>query len=198
MADENPEVLNLFPNRVAVFTVTEDLSNLEKVKDFLFESIHHNGENFNLYKTFPMDLLKSFPEEENLIIRYFNEFKNDVLGLNDIDFYVEKSWSIRADEQGYSPYHNHSDAYYSGVLYFDNIPEGGELEFITDGTRPFKFKTYPFLSTNSIFKAEKFTFKARKNILIFFPAYLKHSIKPNLGKHPRYSIAFNILPKTEI
>ena len=36
--------------------------------------------------------------------------------------------------------------------------------------------------------------KPKKNMLIFFPSYLEHSILDNKSKRPRHSLAFNLIP----
>lgn len=195
MSIENFEVLNLFPNKVGVFNVSEDLSNLEKVKDFRFESINRRAGNHNLYRTLTLDLLKQFPREEQILIDYFNKFKNEALGYQDIDFYIHRSWATRAEENGCSHSHAHNNTYYTGVLYFDDIVDSSGIEFTSEGLRPFIFQDSPPITNNVVFEIEKFVFKVRKNVLLFFPAYLKHAIMPNLGKNPRYSIAFDFLPR---
>ena len=37
-------------------------------------------------------------------------------------------------------------------------------------------------------------YNLKKNMVIFFPSYLEHSILNNTSKKPRHSLAFNLIP----
>jgi uncharacterized protein (TIGR02466 family) len=186
------KVLELFPSKIGLFDVSEDLSNLETVKNLEYHLTTREG-NYNLHRTRTLDLLKQFPAEEKIIIDYFNKFKNDALNLVDTDFYVHKSWAIRINENGYSHSHLHSDSYYVGVIYFDDAEHGGELELSSFGLKPFVI--HESLKADSpVFAEEKIVLKPKKNRLLFFPGYIKHAVLPNLTGGNRFSVAFNLLP----
>jgi uncharacterized protein (TIGR02466 family) len=183
-------ILPLFPTTLGAVTVSEDLSNLEKVKDFVYTDIT-SDESFNSFKTEDNQLLLNFPKEKEILLSYFNNFKNDVLALKDNEFAISSSWATRVEPNGFCQSHDHKNSYYSGVLYLDSVSAGGEILFqnpVPTGSfllNPVEWNSFNF---------ETYQLTAKKNLLLLFPSYLKHRINKYLGTESRYSIAFNIVP----
>lgn len=183
-------ILPLFPTTLGAVTVSEDFSNLEKVKDFAYTDIT-SDESFNSFKTEDNQLLSKFPKEKEILLSYFNNFKNDILALKDNEFAISSSWATRVEQNGFCQSHDHKNSYYSGVLYLDSVSSGGEILFqnpVPTGSfllNPVEWNTFNF---------ETYHLTPEKNLLLLFPSYLKHRINKYLGTEARYSIAFNIVP----
>jgi len=183
-------VFPLFSFPLAVFTVEENFSNLESsLKKINFEK-SGSDTSHNFYHTDTIKLLENFPEEKNIIMNYFYQYKNQVLGLENIDFQITTSWITKTESGGYSHDHCHTNCAFSGIFYFDSC-EGGEIRF----TNPFPI-TFEFESNNelNIFNSNSFTFKPEKNKLIIFPSCLYHKVLKNVSENDRYSLAFNLFP----
>ena len=183
-------ILPLFPSTLGAVTISEDISNLEKIKDFRYTDIT-SDESINSFKTEDNQLLSNFPKEKEILLTYFNNFKNDILALNDNEFAISSSWATRVEQNGFCQLHDHKNSFYSGVLYLDSVSTGGEILFqnpITTGSfllNPVEWNTFNF---------ETYQLIPQRNLLLLFPSYLKHRINKYLGTEVRYSIAFNIVP----
>lgn len=186
----NFSILPLFPTTLGAVTISEDLSKLDKVKEFEYTDIT-SDESVNSFKTEDNQILSNFPKEKEILLSYFSNFKNDILALNDNEFAISSSWATRVEQNGFCQLHDHKNSYYSGVLYLDDIESGGDILFqnpINTGSfllNPVEWNTFNF---------ETYQLTAKKNLLLLFPSYLKHRINKYLGTDSRYSIAFNIVP----
>jgi len=70
--------------------------------------------------------------------------------------------------------HSHSASNFSGVLYLKVPPKSGNIVFY-----------------NPITFSDQLDVSTEEKLLILFPSLLHHSVKPNLSKEDRISIAFN-------
>jgi len=187
---DNFSILPIFPSTVCAANISDDLSGLEKIKDFDYEIIT-SDESYNSFKTEDNQLLSKFPKEKAILLSYFNKFKNDILELRDNEFGIASSWATRVDTNGFCQYHDHRNSYYSGVLYLDSVKDGGEIQF----QNPLPSSVFLLNPTEwNSFNFEVFHLNPEKNLLILFPSYLKHRINKYLGSTSRYSLAFNIVP----
>ena len=183
-------VLPLFSFPLAVFTVEENFFNLKSsLKEMNFEK-SGSDLSHNFYHTDTGKLLENFPEEKNIIMKYFCQYKDQVLGLETTDFQITTSWITKTEDKGYSHSHCHTNSAFSGIFYFDSC-EGGEIEF----KNPFP-STFEFESNNesNIFNSNSFIFEPEKNKLIIFPSCLYHKVHKNTSGKSRYSLAFNLFP----
>jgi uncharacterized protein (TIGR02466 family) len=92
--------------------------------------------------------------------------------------------------------HTHPQALFSAVYYVD-VPEGdsGNLALmnsngITDYTAAYMFD----ISKMNSFSASSYEIKPQNNLLIIFPSWVPHLVKPNYTEKNRVSIAFNFTP----
>lgn len=189
-------VFPLFPSTVGVNFISEDLSNLNQIKNLKFEATEATSETNNCLTSESRHIFLNFQEEKNIIISYFNKFKNDVLKFETTNFEITTSWATKLTNNSSSQFHLHKNSYYSGVLYLESVENGGEIEFDGVGLKPDSFMVNSPTEYN-IFNYGTWHLKPQKNLIIFFPSYLRHRIKPYFGNNPRYSIAFNIVPVGE-
>jgi len=186
---KNFEVIPLFPNTIGMVKIEEDLSELQKIKELQYV---HNNENGSA-STVVYDLLNNFPRQKQLITNYFDDFKNDVLGLKSTNFAMCTSWATKTLQGQASDYHNHKNCAYSAVLYIDDISGGGALNFsklgLTQHSMLFNEPSKP-----NLFNTDIFFIEPEKNMMVIFPSYLMHRINKYMGSDPRYSIAMNFIP----
>jgi hypothetical protein len=186
----------IFPSVVSTVKIEEEMSYfLEKVKQFEFVRLHPdlNEQNY-MYSTDNLNILDSIPELKKILLKYFTEYKNNILKVPEINFDITTSWSMKICKNSYSHVHNHSNSFYSGVLYLTDHPSDscGELVFYDFNIIP---KQILVVSEDpDSFLNDMWSISPEKNMLIFFPSYLMHRVSVHYDENPRYSIAFNIIP----
>jgi uncharacterized protein (TIGR02466 family) len=180
----------LFSSPISLTGIEENLDELHSVKNDKFLTTHVES-SFNSYKTKDNRILEKFPKEKEIILQKFYEFKNSVLKTS-TDFVISTSWATMIKNKGYSQYHNHKNSFYSGVLYLEDVQNGGHIQFKNPMTEFGGFLTN--IKEWGIFNYEIFHVQPKKNLLILFPSYLSHKINLYSGETPRYSLAFNFVP----
>ena len=182
-------VYPVFASTIAGTVITEDLSKLNQIKKlkFLPGGPKHSAQGESRH------IFSNFQREKDIVMSYFNKFKNDVLQYKNTDFEMTTSWATKTIDNTSSHSHNHKNSYYSGILYLDFTGTGGEIEFEDFGLKPSSFLLNTPTNTN-LFNCQTISFTPEKNLILFFPSYVVHNIRPYFGSSPRYSIAFNIYP----
>ena len=182
-------VYPVFASTIAGTVITEDLSKLNQIKKlkFLPGGPKHSAQGESRH------IFSNFQREKDIVMSYFNKFKNDVLQYKNTDFEMTTSWATKTMNNMNSHSHNHKNSYYSGILYLDFTGKGGEIEFEDFGLKPSSFLLNIPTDTN-LFNCQTMSFTPEKNLILFFPSYVVHNIRPYFGSNPRYSIAFNIHP----
>jgi uncharacterized protein (TIGR02466 family) len=186
-------VLPSFPTNIVVFNLKEDYSKLlEEIKINTEWSDVYNETSADSNRTVDLKLLNRFPEFYKSFLLQFNKFKNQILRLEDVEFAISSSWGTRTKENGFCQYHLHANSYYSGVFYFQDVVEGGELEFENPSSNRGGFSAEPV--EWNYFNYEIYKIKPKKNMLLFFPSILRHKINKVKDVGDRYSLAFNLIP----
>jgi len=200
MNDPQFKIIPLFPSTVVAFFVSEDISKLNSIKDnYSFKKTNQIGSH-DTYATSVKSILNDFPNEKNILVNYFNLYKNNILKLENTNFVLTTSWGTKTDINGYSQLHKHKNSVYSGILYFedtDDIKDGGMIEFYSPNTfldqilvnDPTEFNQY---------NSTTWLIGPKKNMLLFFPSNLMHRVTTNTSSKIRYSLAFNFFPESSI
>ena len=123
----------------------------------------------------------------------FNAFMKDDL-LYENKFKITTSWSTKTKPNSISHWHNHSNSYYSGVLYLNTNEKTGAISFnkFMSPTFTLKPKMYNF------FNCRTHLFNLKPKQVLYFPSNIYHKIEKNESNIIRYSIAFNILPTGKV
>ena len=187
-------VLPLFSSPVSVFDINEDLSTLQKIKDYEYVTTESLG-SLESYQTKSLNILLDFKEEQKVFEKYFLIFVNDFLKMSTNKFRLTTSWGTMVKCGGFSQFHNHRNSLYSGVFYLDESDSA--LEFQSYNIGPQELSTNEPTEWN-IYNSKSWSIKPEKNRLVFFPSYLYHRISKNLSVEPRYSLAFNFFVEGEI
>lgn len=180
----NRLILPLFPRVCALYTLEEDLSELNKIKSFDFKEIDPGS-----YSTKSFNVLDFFPPIKELVMQKFYDFKNNSLLMNNTDFKISTSWGTKIDPKGSGGLHNHRNTYYSGILYWETF-EGSRLELLDLFKQGIMVMPVEWNDLNY----QHFHLNTMKNNLFFFPSEVYHRITMNTSKNTRYSLAFNIMP----
>jgi len=188
MDDFKFEVIPLFSQPICFSKVKEDLSIIKDSctsKDFLETGAPQ------FYHSKNLKILDKFPNQKNIILNYFNNYKNNILKLSTTEFEITTSWVTKTEMNGHSEFHNHGNSIYSGIFYFDECQSGGNLEFVNYNLSAIQLND-PI--ENNIFNSNSFKVTPQKNLLIIFPSNLFHRVTHYVSNKPRYSLAFNLFP----
>tara|TARA_B100000287_G_scaffold242643_1_gene228096 strand:+ start:2128 stop:2781 length:654 start_codon:yes stop_codon:yes gene_type:complete len=185
-------VLPLFPTPVITIDVEERTDEL-KPEDFEYNIIDHVGSDGGTrsYQSFNLRILSKYPRISKLLLKKFDKVKQ-LLHLNH-QFVITTSWFTKTETGGYSLPHLHKNSFYSGVYYFDDYTdESGELELIN----PSMDKADFLLDAKewNMYNSAGWTVEPKKNLLVFFPSYIRHCVKIHKDPITRYSLAFNVVP----
>jgi len=192
METKTIDVIPLFPSPLGIFNVEEDCSGLKKIiTNYEFVRADESSSDKS-YITTDLNILENFSKEKDIIIKYFNIYKNELFKLEDQNFQMTTSWGTKTEPEGYSQFHNHQNCVYSGVFYFDEIP-GGNLEFESYGIYPRQIILNDPTEWG-VFNSRSWILPAKQNLLVFFPSYLYHRITKNTSSKSRYSLSFNFFP----
>ena len=113
------------------------------------------------------------------------------------DYAITQSWlSIKQPGQEHIM-HSHANAIISGVFYFGN---DGDVEGLTFSKNAYVASTWmmdPMLNPNisNQFAFTEITLRVENYMICLFPSYLAHKVSTNTTDKPRYSIAFNAVPR---
>lgn len=171
---------------------TKDFLNQLKNIKFKDASDENMEDQSNTEITNTLYLLNSdnFLSLRSEIMQKFYFYKNNYLMLSNTDFQMTTSWGVRSKKGTYSQMHSHSNSFISGVLYLNGDENTGDIEFDSPIYEQISVVPTEF----NMFNSKVWNIKPQKNLLVFFPSYLRHRIKRNNSNEDRYSIAFNLIP----
>ena len=140
-------------------------------------------------------LLAPYPKIENLIIDQFKKVIREELDYHQ-DFQLATSWIMKVPPGGLTHVHAHKNSYYAGVYYYDEyVGDSGLLRLESPWT---PFSDFYLIPREWSLKTDtSIEIPARKNHLVFFPAYIPHMVDVNNSNKDRYSLVFNIVPLGE-
>lgn len=185
------EIYPLFPSNVFLTNVDGNIfyENLQK-------EIYYPCDKDGIYVTKDIKILNRYTNLKLLILEKFNYIVSNILHHNNVNFDITTSWMNKSITNSIGEYHSHQNSFYSGVMYFeddDNIDNCASFEIDSMNILPGSISlSYP--TEYNIYNSPWWHFKPRKNLVIFFPSYLKHRIGKHKSLKDRYSLAFNIMP----
>lgn len=190
----NFEVIPLFSLPLIGVQISEDMSALNSVKEEDFAEKSDISESNNSFATKNLSFLDTFPQEKNILNRYFQQFVTEVLGYPNISFKMTTSWGTKTLPGGYCQRHSHHNCLYSGVFYIEDVTEGGRIEF-TNSQFPHGLIYLGQPTHCNAYNTSSWKIQPRQHSLFIFPSQLEHAILPYTGTKPRYSIAMNWAPE---
>jgi hypothetical protein len=183
-------VIPLFPSTLCVLELDPRvLPELDLVKTREFRPTDRGLSSVTL----DYSVLDSLPGVRANVISLWTGFKDLTLGYADTDFRISRSWATRCSTGQESHFHTHKNAFYSGVVYLDTCEDSGALEISDQGSRPGSYQLNRPRAINQ-HNSSAFFVQPVRGMMVLFPSYLMHRIRPWEGAEDRYSLAFNIIP----
>jgi len=182
--------INIF--KTSIF-VTKLNINLKNILNFCYSYKKDTRVLSNLGGTQSSDLNINSPELKDLkynILKSSNEIGKNIFQFNR-DLNISNIWFNINKYKDSNSLHTHPFSILSGVFYVKTPKNCGELVFfnpvrISSFIENLNFNGYnPHNSTDT-----KIT--PQENILIIFPSWLEHYVKPNMSKQDRISFSFNL------
>lgn len=183
----NYDLISLFPTTIFTSRLTGDYS-----KEFEIFKTTPNFIGEGTYSSDNFKILSDHPKLKKEIVDTFNIFKNDVMCYGNIPFELTTSWITKVEKNSESHFHDHKNCVFSGVLYFENMENSGEIQFTDDNLRPSSIMLSEPEQLN-VFNCKTWSIPPEKNKILIFPSYLKHKITKHMSNETRYSLAFNFM-----
>ena len=162
---------------------------------------------FNLKKKDPDGITKSnfigwhskdFDLNDEAPKKFIEAIKANINGaLNDMNWDLKKQfvkinslWAIINEEGAFNQRHHHGNSDLSAAYYVRAYENCGDIVFYDP--RPAPVYKHPISKTPNILNASVNSIKPEEGLLVLFPSYFEHSVKPNYSKQKRIVISFNI------
>lgn len=191
--------LPLFASNVFYLKADIDVEPIKKIDTGFVKAAQYTGEQVGIIDTSKpnFQVLDQIPETKKALLAIFERINYDLLRYTN-KWAISTSWITVTEEGLDGQIHNHRNCFYSGVFYFDHYDEEGiaPLEIMTplQYHSSYKLQRADHMDNSPITLAEQWVIPPEHQKLILFPSYLNHKIGRQIGKKPRYSLAFNIVP----
>ena len=156
--------------------------NPEGIRKSNFNGWH--SKDFNLNEETPKNFIKAVSSKINT-------------AFNDMDWDIEKQivkiksiWAIINEKGASNERHHHGNSALSAAYYVRAPKDCGDIVFYDP--RPAPVFSHPITQKPNILNATVNSIRPDEGLLVLFPSYLDHSVKPNLSSNQRIVISFNI------
>jgi uncharacterized protein (TIGR02466 family) len=117
-------------------------------------------------------------------LRHF--YHEVLLASKSIDINITISWANKENPEQLHERHNHPNSVLSGVLYFDDHPNG--IKFVSNLFPQIHWEKSGWNLLNS----QTWRIEPKTGLLLIFPSYLEHEVEVLAKDAPvRYSLSFN-------
>ena len=118
------------------------------------------------------------------------EYKKS-LGLKE-NFVLDNMWINVNKYKDFNISHTHANCSISGVFYIKCPKESGDIVFENINLNIMEYFWEPNTDKYTVNTSSKWNITPQENLLLLFPAYLNHYVRPNMNKEERISLSFNI------
>ncbi len=110
---------------------------------------------------------------------------------------IQSVWTIINEKGAFNERHNHGNSDISAAYYVKAPKDCGEIVFYDP--RPAPVFNHPKAKESNILNATINSLTPKEGLLVLFPSYVEHSVRPNQSNDSRIVISFNIklIPKTK-
>lgn len=176
------------------FLVSDTLDLGNDLEDYCYNIVRNENirRNDSITQSSFLDLQdKKFkPLIENLSDR-FNVLHRELGLSNTTEQVVSEYWiNINLNEKISFP-HSHPNRLFSAVYYVKAEKDCGDLIFMNPNKVACQNISDDCIIEYNFYNATHWKVTPEKNLLIIFPSWLEHYVKPNLSNVDRISIAFN-------
>ena len=148
--------------------------------------------NFNGWHSKDFDLNDETPK------KFINAVSSNInTAFNDMDWDIEKQiikiksiWAIINEKGASNERHHHGNSALSAAYYVRAPKDCGDIVFYDP--RPAPVYSHPIAKKPNILNATVNSITPDEGLLVLFPSYLDHSVKPNLSSNQRIVISFNV------
>jgi len=148
--------------------------------------------NFNGWHSKDFDLIDETPK------KFINAVSSNInTAFNDMDWDIEKQiikiksiWAIINEKGASNERHHHGNSALSAAYYVRAPKNCGDIVFYDP--RPAPVFSHPIAKKPNILNATVNSITPEEGLLVLFPSYLDHSVKPNLSSNQRIVISFNV------
>ena len=183
---DNFDILPVFSSPIIRTIVNE---NTEELKENSYK-LRGSGDRSSVDRR----VLEKHPKIRDILIKNFNDIAKDYFKY-DCKFKITTSWFTETNKDESSHLHNHRNSFYSGVYYYDEYDENSSsLRFKSPVSEKSDFYLEVDSDKYNYLNSINWIIKPSKNLLLFFPSYLRHEIQVNNSNIKRCSLAFNIVP----
>ena len=148
--------------------------------------------NFNGWHSKDFDLNDEAPK------KFINAVSSNInTTFNDMDWDIEKQiikiksiWAIINEKGASNERHHHGNSALSAAYYVRAPKDCGDIVFYDP--RPAPVFSHPIAKKPNILNATVNSITPDEGLLVLFPSYLDHSVKPNLSSNQRIVISFNV------
>ena len=200
---KNYQMLELFPTPVYVTQLPDQLSG---VIPFLDAQPPNSGsDEANYGERSANSYILNEPEcveMKKYVLEHVKEYAENIL-LYEYDSYeLSQSWVSRKLPGQHHTMHTHPNSLMSGVFYYgEPSPKTPAIKFhkMKGGmnVNQLQAKTQAD-KRSSEFAWEEFSVQFEPGLLVLFPSYLFHSVPMNQSDKVRSSVAFNVVPKSNL
>ena len=186
------KILSLFPSNLVVNEVDSKFNTID-IKNIKFNESGKSGQSSEQSNS--LYVINDYQELGVEILKIFQQYTFNILKLSN-DFTISTSWFTRMKPGDTCKFHQHHNSYYSGLYYFDDYEvNSGNICFLDPLTRFNNFLILPDKDQDcNIHNSKECEIRHERNMVIFFPSYIEHTILSNTSKKPRHSLAFNLIP----
>ncbi len=194
-------VMELFPIPVFI-TQTTQLDNahmcetIYRIRDEEIgrgQGVKTGLSNLGGFRTYSLLKVPAFEELKQFIVASIN---NNILsgkwypGPPIDESYIVAMWSIINNKGHANSVHNHPHAWFSGV-YYPKVPDDTDLAGTLCFRDPILARTYSRSFYRSV-QSELCCLPPAEGLMVIFPGWFEHSVRPNLTDQDRIAISFNV------
>lgn len=193
--------MTIFNSIFATPVLETDIGVSDDIIDYIHQLKYERTDYDNADISLSMNVLEEsiFSKYSKKIDKYVKKFCFDFAKFDRKKLKLERtaSWSNRYHPEDWCQYHNHSNAFVTGVWYLETPKKSGELELHNPRFafgEPISFECTEYNEVNS----HDYTFECGPGKLIIFPSIIGHSVGKNRSKKVRSCIAFNYYARGEV
>ena len=193
-----PQIVQLFSQPLYINKVNITQTIIDNVINTPMLSDNGGYKNGSMSET---QWLTSQPEIRTIVEDHLSEYIFGVLAIDSNKHKIElsSSWVNLHKPYDSGVNHSHSNAMYSGVMYFKTPPNSGDIVFKIPAMYPtFCSQTlYPEVVDYNQYNMREARITPQEGMIMCFPSHLSHSVYVNESNEDRYSMAFNYILRGE-
>jgi hypothetical protein len=191
------QILPIFPEPIVEYSnigVDQNrLQNLYNKQEWKNTNPDDNADYFLMISK-NLKVLNEDKKLKKIFANVINEYVKKIM-LYENEFYMTTSWFTKTEKNKISVLHDHGNAMFSAVYYFD-VVDGEKPKLTFEKPTVSQFDLEP--STYHALNGPSHIFESSNDSMLIFPSYLKHKVNRHKNKGTRKSLAMNFIPKGKI